>query len=62
MLYSSWIKVSDFAITVEAKDKDEAIMRIKDILEGMTVRAIEEDGIGYTELGCTITDVEPDVV
>ena len=59
MLYSSWIKVSDFLISVEAKDEEEARMRIKDILEGMTVRAVEEDSGGYTELGCVITGVEP---
>lgn len=59
MLYNSWIKVSDFLISVEAKDEEEAMIKIKDILEGMTVRAVEEDNGGYTELGCAITGVEP---
>ena len=49
----------EFLNTIEAKDKEEAMIKIKDILEGMTVRAVEEDNGGYTELGCVITGVEP---
>lgn len=59
MLYNSWIKVSDFLISVEAEDEEEAMMRIKNILESMTIRAVEENENRYTELGCTISGVEP---
>lgn len=59
MLYNSWIKVSDFLISVEADDEKEALRKMKDALKTISVKVLEEDENAYTELGCTITGVEP---
>ena len=59
MQYNSWIKVNDFLITVEADDKNEALHKVKDALETISVKVLEEDENAYTELECTITGVDP---
>lgn len=59
MQYGSWIKVSDFYISVEADDEKEALRKMKDALETISVKVLEEDENAYTELKCTITGVDP---
>ena len=53
--YSSWINVSNFILTVEADNKEEARKKMQDELDNLIVRVIDEGG--YTNLGCEITDI-----
>lgn len=57
--YSSWIKVSDFLLTVEAEDYEEAWKKMEDRLKKIIVILEEKHG-GWEdmqELGCKITNV-----
>lgn len=55
--YSSWINVSNFILTVEAENKEEARKKIQNELDSLIVRVIDEEEGGYTNLGCEITDI-----
>lgn len=55
--YSSWINVSNFILTVEADNEEEARKKMQDQLDNLIVRVIDEDEGGYTNLGCEITDI-----
>ena len=61
MEYKSWISVSDFLLTVEADNEEEAIDKLKDKLGRIIVTVTEKKG-GYETvdtLSCMITDVDP---
>lgn len=58
-IYSSWISVSNFMLTVEAENKEEARKKIENILNRTIITVIEKKG-GYEtveKLGCKITDI-----
>lgn len=55
--YSSWISVSDFMLTVEAENEDEARELMKNQLKDIEV-VLYEHGTEQVQLGCTVTDVD----
>ena len=62
MRYSSWISVSDFLLSVEADNEEEALKEMQRRLDHIIVTVTDKNG-GYDtieKLGCTITDVDKD--
>lgn len=56
-MYSSWINVSQFMVTVEADNEEEAKKLIKDQLDNIEV-VLFENGTEQISLGCNITSVD----
>ena len=59
-IYSSWISVNDFVLTVDADNKEEAREKMLEKLGEIHVY-VTEGGCDSEELSCMITDIDEGV-